>query len=183
MSFLEWIIHNIYSNVEFWETINKFSVKCDIHGPSTRIYGCLLWNWRINSLRGGLLNVPKTFQTVNIQRRLLNVAKTFETVNIRRGLLNVVKTFEIVNIRRDLLNAAKRFEIVKIRPGWLNVAIECLRLSHFFLMMRHHKPHAEPILFIWRVQFFIRSICFLFVEIFYYCFQGVPCGTAQNLFI
>ena len=117
-----------YSNVEFWETINKFSVKCDIHGPSTRIYECLLWNWRINSLRRGLLNLPKTFQTVNIQRRLLNVAKTFETVNIRRGLLNVVKTFEIVNIRRDLLNAAKTFEIVKIRPGWLNVAIECLRL-------------------------------------------------------
>ena len=165
---------------------NNKQILCEMRHPRS-FYGCPLWNWGINSLRRGLLNVPKTFQTVNIQRRLLNVAKTFETVNIRRGLLNVVKTFETVNIRRDLLNAAKTFEIVKIRPGWLNVAIECLRLwslnQERIIVPFFPKPHAEPILFIWRVQFFIRSICFLFVEIFYYCFQGVPCGTAQNLFI
>ena len=49
-------------------------------------------------------------------------------------------------------------------------------------MMRHHKPHAEPILFE-EYNFLFGAFVFLFVEIFYYCFQGVPCGTAQNLFI
>ena len=116
---------------------NNKQILCEMRHPRS-FYGCPLWNWRINSLRRGLLNVPKTFQTVNIQRRLLNVAKTFETVNIRRGLLNVVKTFETVNIQRDLLNAGvwncedstrlaersdRMFEIVIIEPRENNCSI------------------------------------------------------------
>ena len=160
---------------------NNKQILCEMRHPRS-FYGCPLWNWRINSLRRGLLNVPKTFQTVNIQRRLLNVAKTFETVNIRRGLLNVVKTFETVNIRRDLLNAAKTFEIV---TNSTRLAERSDRM--FEIMIIEPRENNCPIFSSWydiinpmQNPFYLKSTIFYSEHLFFICrdflllFSGSP---------